>query len=330
MDLRPTPTATPRPPSPHRGWLFAILLLQGVTLGILGYLALAPTIPPEAEQAETLREVASKLRAAGATEEASGLYEDYLRTRTDSESRAKIAFSLGGMHLESGAYEKALRWFYEAESWDRGALGSALDQKIVHCLERLGKVHAAESALATRTALSQTQTRRSDKDPVVAYIGEEPVYRSQVENALNNLPPGLAQGFGTPERREAFLRKYVADELLWRKAKKLEYDQRDEVRRTRDEVLKQLVVGKFVEEEVARKITVDESDLRSFFKAQREHYQGAQDGSDKAPPVAFENVRAKVEADYRRAKLQAAYQRLVDEQLQAANVTLHAERMGGP
>jgi hypothetical protein len=129
------------------------------------------------------------------------------------------------------------------------------------------------------------------------------------------------------EARTRFLEQYVADELLWRKAIKLEYDKDPEVLRRHDELLKQLVVSRFAEREVLSQIEVDEADLRNHFEANRPRFTPPAPDGQKAPEPTFDEVRAVVERDYRRMKMQSAYQALIDSELAAQEVELMPEKL---
>ncbi|MDX1502167.1 MAG: hypothetical protein R3325_07375, partial [Thermoanaerobaculia bacterium] len=242
--------------------------------------------------------------------------------------RANIAYSLGDTYIKNGQYEKALRWLYEAESWDDGELAEEIGPKIVHALERLGRHHAAQTALERRSGLGEGgERRRAPTDPVVARIGSREVTRSEVDRALDDLPPQLAQRFQGVEGRREFLRSYVAEELLWEKAQKLEYHDDPEVRRGHEQLLRQLAVARFVEREVLGKIEVDEDDLANFFAAHRERYAPPSKEGEESVPPTLEQVRPAVERDYRLMKTQSATAELIDSELAAAGVELFPERL---
>ncbi len=327
MELREPPRPTPQPAvdSTVRRLLLVNLMLLG---GLGAWLLLRPAADPRPASAEHRRQVAGKLKAAGVLDEAAELYEQYLLADdAPADSRGRIAYSLGTTYLERGRYEKALRWFYEAESLGVGDLSDELGAKIVHALERLGRYHAAQAALGARVSLEPEPARHPDGDPVVATIDGTEIRRSELDRALEDLPPELARGFASPQARGEFLKKYVADELLWRKATKLQYDQRPEVRRQHAALLRQLTVGRFVEQEVLGKIEVDEADLRNYFEANRARYTPAEKEGQPAEPPSFEQARAQVERDYRLLKMQTAYQELIDSELATADVELFPERL---
>ena len=103
--------------------------------------------------------------------------------------------------------------------------------------------------------------------------------------------------------------------------------------RRQEALAKQLAVAAFLDREVVQKIAADEVDLKSFFEAHKARYQQAAGGGGKsgkgAQEVTFEQARPQVERDYRLAKAQEAYQKLIDSELAGGDVQLFPERMGG-
>ncbi len=91
--------------------------------------------------------------------------------------------------------------------------------------------------------------------------------------------------------------------------------------------LEQLAVSRMVEREVVDRIEVDESDLRNFFEARKEHYRQPAAEGESAPEPDFEQLRALVERDYRLLKIQSAYEEMIESELAGADVELFEERM---
>lgn len=328
MELREPPRVpNRRPGDAATRWLLFLILFLLVGLSLWLYLSPgSAAIDPSA--AARHREVAAKLQAAGALDEAAVLYAAYLRDAGASDDQqARIAYSLGTNYMQSGQYDKALRWFYEAEILGAGELQEELSSHIVHCLERLGRHHAAQAALENRVQLDPDRVQRPESDPIVARVGQTQIHRSEVLRALDALPPEIASNFTTPAGQQELLKKFVADELLWRKAVKLEYDRDPEVESRQAELLKQLAVTRFVEKEVLEKIQIDQADLQNFFTANRDRYQESSD-EGQAREVTFDQVRQQVERDYQMVKMQSAYAELVDTELSTQDVELFPERMG--
>ena len=318
VELREPPrTAPAEKPMPR--WVWALVALQAAVLLLLW---LRPG--PSAGSPSELRDVAAQLRAAGALNEAARALEGYVSSLSGGSERAAAAYSLGETYLELGDPEKALRWFYEAESFDDGKLEEDLSRKVVHSLERLGRFQAAQSALESRVRLDADESRDSgSSDPVVARIERREIRLSELERSIDDLPPAVASGLRGADARRDYLRKYVADALLWRKAQKLEYDRDPELQRRFEQTLQQLAISKYLEEEVLSDIDVDETDLRNFFEANRSRYQQGD------TPVSLEDLRSVVQRDYLQLKAQSAYQDAVDSELAAADVELFPERLEG-
>ena len=319
MELRPPPITSPPPPS-RRG-LYALLIVNLVLVAAVGLAVWLRPAGHGGDDPARRRQVAAKLQAAGALDEAAAEWARYLEiSDLGAEERAGIAYSLGDTLLEAGRYESALRWFYEADSLGAGELSDELGQRIVHCLERLGRHHAATAAMGASVSLEPAAG--DPADPVVARIGDDEIRRSQVERALDDGPPELRRAWSDSTQRPELLRHYVAEELLWRRALKLELDDDPEIRRRHAALLKRLVVAELVERELVAKIDADETDLRTWYQANLSRY-----GGDEAEPRPFDEVRQLVERDYRMAKLDECYQRLRESELSAAGVELFPERL---
>ena len=221
------------------------------------------------------RELANKLKSVGMAEEAIKQYENYFNTaQVDKRTRSNLAYTLGKLYLEEGNYERALSWFYRVDMIDpETPLKSEVGSKIVHCLETLEKFHAAEYALEARSSLDENQEGELKGGKVVAEIGNRKITLREVDEALDALPPWMKEQFKGSEKKLEFMKKYVADELFYRKAKKLEYNKDGELRKKTADFMKQLMINKILEDEIKDKITVAEDDLKNYFKANQDRYK---------------------------------------------------------
>ena len=232
--------------------------------------------PSSFQDADTMyRELAAKLTSVGVHGEAIKAYEDYFNTaRLDKRTRANIAYTVGKLHMEAGSYEKALSWFYRVDMIDPTTpLKSEVNGKVVHCLETLGRFHAAEYALDARSTLTEKEAQERTGSKVVAEIGNRQITLQEVNDALGELPPWIQEQFKGKEKRLEFMKKYVADELFYRKAQKLEYDKDATLRKKTAQFMKQQMVNKILEEEIQEKIRVEEDDLTNYFKANQGRYK---------------------------------------------------------
>jgi parvulin-like peptidyl-prolyl isomerase len=221
---------------------------------------------------EDQRSLANKLKGAGLALQAVREYEQYIKIAPiDKKQLANLSYTLGKMHMEAGQYEEALSWFYRVEIADpETTLKADVGSKIINCLERTGKYHAAEYALSKRASHEKESGKKGSK--VAAEIAGEKIYLEDINDALDSMPEWIRKQFEGKEKKTEFLKKYVADELFYRKAIKLEYDKDPEVRRKLANIEKELLVNKVVEEELKDKIKIEEDDLRNFFEAHKQDY----------------------------------------------------------
>jgi parvulin-like peptidyl-prolyl isomerase len=86
------------------------------------------------------------------------------------------------------------------------------------------------------------------------------------------MPEWMRKQVSTKEGKTEYLKKYVADELFFRKGIKLEYDKSPELRKRLATFEKELVVNKVLEEEIKDKIKIEDDDLKNFFEAHKNKY----------------------------------------------------------
>lgn len=329
LELREPPRA-PAPPAASPPWTsWAALVLAALAVALLAWPLLRPG-GHGAASAGLAREVGAKLKAAGVLDQAAGRYESYLAAASEpAAERAAIAYSLGAAYLDQGRYSEALRWLYEAETLGPGELASATASKIVECLERLGKPHAAEAALKARSGLggSAAAATKAD-DPIVATISGTPIYRSTVQAELDALPPEVASQLKAAGREAEMVKKVVGDELLLRKAEKLGIEQDPTLMQTLAALRRQALIARFLEREVFAKIAVADSDLENFFAANRARYTPpAKEGTPAEEPT-LADLRPRVERDYRLQKAQGLAQQMIESELATQDVKMYPERLG--
>jgi peptidyl-prolyl cis-trans isomerase C len=248
----------------------SICLALGVTL--FGLNAIKQPFISGTWTHEHQRALAGKLKGAGLTLEAVKEYEDYLRTAPlDKKQLASLSYTLGKMYMEEGQYEKALSLFYRVEIADPDTdLKTELGLKIINCLERTGKYNAAEYALNKRT--SSQDEKKEKTGQVAAIIGDEKIFVEDINSSFDAMPEWMRKQVSTKEGKTEYLKKYVADELFFRKGIKLEYDKSPELRKRLATFEKELVVNKVLEEEIKDKIKIEDDDLKNFFEAHKNKY----------------------------------------------------------
>ncbi|MBN2109208.1 MAG: peptidyl-prolyl cis-trans isomerase [Deltaproteobacteria bacterium] len=240
---------------------------------LLVYTTGGRTAPGQAWTAENQRELANKLKSAGLARQAVQEYEQYIQTaRLEPAQLAGLCYTIGKMCMEAGDYEKALAWLYRVELADpQTKLKPELGSSIINCLERTGRHSAAEYALAKRSSAADNATRSGGT--VVAEIGNDKVYLEDVNEAFDNLPDWMRKQFETKSSKAEFAKKYIADELLFRKALKLELDKDADIRKKMKMAQRELMVNRVLESELKDKLKVEEDDLKNFYEAHKAEYE---------------------------------------------------------
>ena len=218
---------------------------------------------------------ANMLSSKGLKREALSAYEKYLGLISASPvDRAKVAYQMGSIYMELGEYEKALSSFYRVDMENPGTeLAGEVGQKVVACLERLGMTSQARYELESRTAIGEKKADDTDGGfgPIIARIGKEEVRMSAINEAMDQLPEWTRKQYESDEGKIAFVRQYIANELLYRKAKRMGYEDDPDVRVRLNDLAKQVLVQRIVMQE-AGKVIIDPRDVQLYYNAYKDKY----------------------------------------------------------
>jgi len=250
------------------------------------------------------RDLANKLKSVGITKEAIKQYENYFNTaKMDKRTSSNIAYTIGKLYMEEGNYEKAISWLYSVDMINPDTpLKSEAGSKIVHCLETLGRFHAAEYALEARSSFQEDIGEETRGGKVIAEIGSRKITLREVDEAIDELPPWIKEQFKGKEKKVEFMKKYVADELFYRKAKKLEYDKDAELRKKTSHFMKQLMVNKVLEGDIKDKLTIEEDDLKNYFKANQERYKERSQARIRLIKAGMEEIAKNIVRELKKGK----------------------------
>jgi len=220
---------------------------------------------------EKQREYANKLKAEKLNEEAIKEYEKYISmSQANPETKANIYYTIGKIEEESGNYEKALAYFYKAELiYPETSLKQELGEHIVTSLEKMGRGIDAQYALDKRTKI---EPQIQDSGKIVARIGKENITEGEINTELNKLPQWMQDEYKKKEKRNEFIKQYVAMELLFRKAKRLGLDKSPELRQKIENVKKELIIQELLTKEMEDKIKVSDDQIELYYKANKAKY----------------------------------------------------------
>ena len=217
---------------------------------------------------------AQTLENKGLKKEALTALDDYLKiAKISAIEAAKLLYKMGNMYMELPDYEKAVYYFYKAEASDPNAgFKSQLDGKLVECLQNLGMTTQAQNELSQRASLG-SEPKKPANGLVLAKVGDEEITDTEINEAINAIPEWARENFMHGEGRVEFAKQYATTQALYKKAMRMGLEQDEDVRRNVREVTKKLLVQKFLENQLKDKVSVDPSDIETFYEANKDKYK---------------------------------------------------------
>lgn len=250
----------------------------------------APTVS-SGLSAEQVKDLASKLAQRNLYQQAAAAWQDYLASaKPAGPEQARIQFQIGTLLEKGGLYADAIEHFYRSEAAGTvKELQSDLNAHIKECFEKLGKFSALRYEVMDRTSLNPSQPAGGK---VVAEIGAEKITEAQLdarieESIENQLEPMKA--FMTPEQlneqkkraleqsrnpqtKQEFLQGWLAQEILYRQALQDKLSDKPEVQRIVHDLTRQALSQQLMNEQLASKIHLTDSDLQTYYAANKDKY----------------------------------------------------------
>ena len=302
---------------------------SGTRLRIYAVTALALTVilsvlscagaPDNSAQIEQHKKLAGELHNNGLYKAAIGEYEKALDLgELNNTQRANLNYLIARIYFDNlSDYESAAAYYIKAREYDpNGSFVNEASKNLVASLERLGNVSDARRQL--RAASDINDTVDHSEDVVVAKISDRPIYLSDIEERISALPPEQQKELTTPEAKRKFMRQYVGAELLYDAAVRDDYTSRPEIVRQQEQILKRLVIERYVTEKVMPEVHVDTSDVHNYYLANKDSlYDGK----------PYDSVKASVFFDYQSDKAQTAYNDYIAKLAKAEQVEFYDNRI---
>jgi tetratricopeptide (TPR) repeat protein len=278
---------------------YRCLLLSICLVGAIGAICSCGASQDNSGDMETHKMLAGELQENHLYPAAIEEYQSVLSSPgLDKTKRANINFLIGKIYFDNMKdYEKAAAYFVRARALDpNGSFISEVSQNLVVCLERSGRMLDAKRELGSATAVDTTA--HSAGDVAVAKIDGQPVWRSELEAQIQQLPPSIQKQLLSRDARVQYLRNYVGVELLYRAAQREHMDADPTVQRQKDLLFKRMLVQKYVEDKVMPQVSIDTADVRNFYLANKDtRYKG----------MPYDSARAQAFMDYESQKTESAY-----------------------
>jgi hypothetical protein len=281
---------------------------------------------PSKADGEKVREYANALVNRELYGQAVREYENYLNFyKTSDTQKSNITFTIANLYFERlHDYENALAAYLRIKHvYPDKNLDTQVDQQIVACLERLNRSSDAKQALDEATALDPAKVQPARPGKVIARIGNRPVTNEDLLFQLGQLPDYMKDQFRDKRQKLDFLRNYIATELFYDAARRKGLDRDKDVVEGAFQAQKNLMVQKYLQDEIAPQVKVSTDDLKLYYKANLDRYSEKDAKGKVKKQKSFEEAQKQVSDDYVREKQQKAVQELLGRMMTAEKVEVY-------
>ncbi len=275
------------------------LILSGLTLVAIIYLIADFRRSNNVQDYSTQKNLAGELSDNNLYTAAIDQYNRILADpRLDAEISANIHYLIGKIYYENlQDYANAAAHYVMARSLNpKGSFYNEAGKNLIASLEKMGRVVDAKRELDQEANLNPPKPEMGGT--LVAKIGAEPVYMSDIDDAIRNLPPEMQKKFLGAEGKKEMLQQYIAVELMYKAAVREGLDRDASIVKQKEQLEKQLVVEKYATSKILPQINIDTADVRNFYLANRKEKYG-----DKS----YDDVKTQVIMDYQQVKSQRAF-----------------------
>ena len=241
--------------------------------------------------AEQTKQLASKLAARGLYAPAVKVWQQYLdQSQLTGEQSARVLYQMASLLEKAEKYELAIEYYYRCEMAAKlDDMQKDINDGVKRSFESLGRFSALKYEMMDRTSYRSDEPAGAE---VVAEIGTQKIMLSQLDGLVEEqIEKQLAQyaafmsaeqiaqqkkqmltQFATAQARIQFLQGYIAQEVLYRHALDEGLTEKDEVKKTLDEIRKSVLSQQVITDALTSKINITESDIQTYYQANKEKY----------------------------------------------------------
>jgi len=289
--------------------------------------------------ADRQKNLALKLEKQGLFNASADAWKDYLRIAgPDDTETALIWYRIGKLFQENNAWENALASYYRSESIAPvNSIASEIAIRIQECLESMGRFAAMRHELIDRVSMGGSGNVSEAGDKILAEIGTQKIsaadldrhIEANIEQQMRLMAPTLPETkrleqkeallnqMSSADTRKMFLNQYLAEEILYRKARQSDLTSDPQVRKLIQRQERRLLSRLFIEKEYENRIKITHSDLKTYFEAHKDTFQT----EDKE--VSFDDVQNEVYQTLRSQKENEIQQQLLTQLKDDFDVVIH-------
>ncbi len=287
---------------------------------------------------DSQKKLALKLEKQGLFTSSAIAWKEYIaEAGLGDKDTALIWYRIGKLYQDNNAYEQALDSYYRSENISTiDSITSEIAIRVQECLESMGKFSAMHHELSDRVTMKPSDNT-TITDPVVAEIGNQKITASDIDQRMesnidrqislmapylpkedrNKQKQALLKQFTTPANRMMFLNQYVAEELLYRKAREINLAKDPKIRDIINDQERSLLAKMALEKEYGNRIKLTLSDIKTYYDANKEVYKK----DEQQQP--FEDVKNDVYKTLRSQKEQEIQQELLTQLKNQYDVVIH-------
>jgi hypothetical protein len=288
---------------------------------------------------EQLKELAGKLTARNLHEAAVGVWQEYLHGASLSkQEKAQVLFRIGDLLLKADKPKEAIEYFYRSEIVaPMDELASQINAKVQECFEKAGEFAALRYEIMQRSSFQPTGDEATE---VVAQIGPEKMTAAQLDALIEDqidarlrrfsamLPPEQARAqkeaivsqFTNPQQKLQLLQGIMAQEALYREALAQKLDEEAVTKKQMRNVTRDFLAQQLLEGETTGKVNITESDLQTYYQANKDKYV-----TEEKEQKSFDEVKHEIYQTLFQQKNQQLQQQLIESLMDKYNIVIHRE-----
>lgn len=275
-----------------------VLLLAVVAVGLVnlaggkfGRDGGGQVIGAEGLTAKQIEELAGRLESRNLYAPAAEVWQEYLAAASMSgEGKARLLFRIGDLYLKADQAEKAIPYFYRSELVEKVSdLEPQIHAKLKESFEKAGQFSALRYEIKARTG---SQGTPDESGTVVAEIGQDKITAAGLDGMLERQidaqlsqyaalagPEELKQQkqamlgqIRNPQSKLQFLQGLLAQEALYREALARQIDADPQVKELLRDTNRRLLAQQLLDKEIADKVMVSDSDMQTYYQANKANY----------------------------------------------------------
>ncbi len=245
--------------------LLVINLALTVVLAGAGVYAALHLLARPAPETERFQRLAATLEANGLYDQALTAYDKYREAANLSPAAdANLHYHQGEICETKLLDRKAALGHYlmAKELYPKAEWAPDAEKKIVGLLEGMGRSLDAQNRLSEATALEPAKTTPAGK--VVAKLGEREITMTELDQAIQELPPDAQKQLAAPQAKRQYLDQYLLEQMLYDSAMRQGLAEKPELKQRFEAIRRSLLAQMVYAEEMQNRIKISPEEVDKY------------------------------------------------------------------